>query len=85
MVGLSPAMVAMFVSLFPCLCLPLIGGVGLVLTVFWIWMLVEVLTKEPSAGNDKVVWLLVVILLHGVGALVYFLVRRPERIRQFGQ
>lgn len=52
--------------------------------VFWIWMLVDCATKEPSQGNDKVVWLLVIVLLHGLGALIYFFARRPQRIRQFG-
>ncbi len=52
--------------------------------VFWIWMLVDCVTKEPSQGNDKVVWILVIVLLHGLGALIYFFARRPQRIRQFG-
>ncbi|HVY71267.1 MAG TPA: PLD nuclease N-terminal domain-containing protein [Verrucomicrobiae bacterium] len=52
---------------------------------FWIWMLVEAATKEPSTGNDKVVWILVIIFTHWIGALIYFLVRRPERIRTCGQ
>lgn len=60
----------------------LIGGlVALGLTAFWIWMLVECLTKEPSTGNEKIIWLLVIILLGWIGALIYFLVRRPQRAR----
>jgi hypothetical protein len=74
----------------PLLLLPLllwvgVLAVGLAATVFWIWMLVEVATKEPSQGNDKIVWLLVVLFTHWIGALIYFLARRPERIRLFGQ
>ncbi len=52
--------------------------------VFWIWMLVDCATKEPSQGNDKIVWILVIVFTHWIGALIYFLVRRPERKRQFG-
>ncbi len=58
--------------------------VALIATVFWIWMLIDCLTQEPSEGNDKLVWTLVIIFTHGVGALIYLLVRRPERIRQYG-
>ncbi len=29
--------------------------VALVATVFWIWMLIDCLTQEPSEGNDKLV------------------------------
>lgn len=58
--------------------------VGLALTAFWIWMLVDCATKEPSQGNDKIIWMLVIIFTHWIGALIYFLVRRPERKRQLG-
>ena len=54
-------------------------------TIFWVWMLVDCATKEPSEGNDKVVWILVIVFTHWVGALIYLLVRRPERIRQHGR
>ncbi|QDV53803.1 PLDc N-terminal domain-containing protein [Gimesia fumaroli] len=70
--------------------------VGLVLTVIgfflsvlafvlWIWMLIDCLKNEPSVGNDKIIWALVIIFLNGIGALIYYLVRRPERIKQTGQ
>jgi hypothetical protein len=57
----------------------LIVGAGL-----WLWMLIECATKEPS-GNDKIVWILIILLGGGVGALVYLIVRRPKRIAETGQ
>lgn len=51
---------------------------------FWIWMLVEAATKEPDTGSNKIAWILVIIFTHWIGALIYFLVRRPERIRTLG-
>jgi hypothetical protein len=51
----------------------------------WIWMLVDCLTNEPSEGNDKVIWVLVIVLTSIVGALIYLVVRRPQRIQQFGR
>ena len=56
-----------------------IGG-----TVLWIWMIVDCATHEPSEGNDKVIWILVIVLTHWIGALIYLLARRPQRIRQYG-
>jgi len=53
--------------------------------VFWIWMLVDCLTKESSTGNDKLVWALVIFFLNGLGALLYFFIRRPARKRELGQ
>ena len=45
---------------------------------FWIWMIVDCATNEP-ASNDKIVWLLVIVLLHFIGALIYFFARRLNR------
>ncbi len=50
-----------------------------VLFVLWLWALVECLTKESHEGNTRIVWVLVILLAPGVGALLYLLVRRPQR------
>ena len=54
-------------------------------TAFWVWMLIDCATNEPEAGNDKVVWILVIVLAQAIGAAIYFFARRPERIRKFGR
>ena len=46
-------------------------------TIFWIWMLIESITKER--GQDRLIWVLVVLLLGPLGALIYFFVRRSKR------
>ncbi|MFK7911623.1 MAG: PLDc N-terminal domain-containing protein [Akkermansiaceae bacterium] len=60
-------------------------GVALLSIVFWIWMLVDCISKEPEQGNDKVVWVIVIALLGALGALIYLFARRPVRIQQFGR
>ena len=52
---------------------------------FWLWMFIDCLTKEPSEGNDKLIWAAVIFFLNGLGALLYYFVRRPTRIEQFGE
>ncbi|HBO43676.1 MAG TPA: hypothetical protein DD670_07045 [Planctomycetaceae bacterium] len=52
---------------------------------FWIWMIVDCAMNEPSAGNDKIIWILVIILASWIGALIYYFVRRPKRISQYGK
>jgi uncharacterized membrane protein len=47
-------------------------------TAFWIWMLVECATQEP-ANNDKIVWTIIIVFTHFIGAAIYFFVRRPRR------
>jgi hypothetical protein len=58
---------------------------GCLATVFWLWMLIDCLSYEPSQGNDKILWVLVIVLTHGLGAVLYYFIRRPERIKQFGK
>ena len=53
-------------------------------TVFWIWMLIDCATKESSQGNDKLIWILIILFTHFLGALLYFLVRRPKRMSGLG-
>ena len=52
--------------------------------VFWVWMLVDCVSNEPSEGNDKLIWALVIIFLNFLGAAIYYFARRPQRIEQFG-
>ncbi len=58
---------------------------GLAALVFWAWMLIDCLTNEPSDGNDKLIWALVIVLTNTIGAFIYYFVRRPERIAKYGQ
>jgi len=51
---------------------------------FWIWMLVDCATNEPSTGNDKLIWILIILLAHVFGALIYYFSRRPKRIAEIG-
>jgi len=53
-------------------------------TAFWIWMLVDCLTKVRSDGNDKLIWALVIIFTMLPGALIYFVVQRPKNINGGG-
>jgi Phospholipase_D-nuclease N-terminal len=57
-----------------------IGGTG-----FWIVMLIECATKEADTGNTKVVWIIILVFTHIIGALLYFFVRRPDRMRELGR
>ena len=57
---------------------------ALLSTIFWVWMLVECATKEPANGNDKIVWILIILLTHCLGALLYFFIRKPRRLAETG-
>ena len=52
--------------------------VGLAATVFWIWMLIDCATNQRLKGNDKIIWILIVLFLNWLGGLIYFLVIRNK-------
>ena len=60
-------------------------GVGLLGTIFWIVEIVACVTKESSEGNTKIVWLLIILFTHFLGAALYYFIRRPERIATLGR
>jgi sterol desaturase/sphingolipid hydroxylase (fatty acid hydroxylase superfamily) len=61
------------------------NGIMILAAIFWIWVLVDCLTKEPAEGNDRIAWLLVILLAPFIGALLYYFIRRPERIKAVGR
>ena len=53
-------------------------------SIFWVLMIIDCATKEPTRGNDKLIWILIVIFTHWIGALIYYFVRRPRRVAEVG-
>jgi len=51
----------------------------LILSAFWLWMLVDCLKNQALQGTDKIVWVLVIIFLFTLGALLYFFMGRSKR------
>jgi hypothetical protein len=61
-------------AFFGCMLPLLIAGI-------WLWGVIEVATRERVGDDDKMVWLLIVLLLPGLGTLIYYVVRRPMRMK----
>ncbi len=51
--------------------------IALAAFAFWVWMLVDCATKEPSQGNDKLIWMLVIIFHALAGGADLFLRAPP--------
>jgi hypothetical protein len=52
--------------------------IGIVATIFWLWMLVDALANEPTT-EQKILWFLVIFFLHFIGGLIYLFVRKSGR------
>ncbi len=66
----------------------LLGGIvgllvlvfALLVFVFWLWMLIDAIKNPRLDGTMKIVWVLVIILFHGLGALIYFFAGRDRSL-----
>jgi hypothetical protein len=47
---------------------------------FWFWAIADCVTHEPPS-EKRIIWLMIIIFTNVIGALLYYLVRRPERLR----
>ena len=43
-------------------------------SIFWVWMIIDCATRTFKNKADKIVWILVIILTHIIGAFIYYLV-----------
>lgn len=64
---------------------PFGGLLALSAFVLWVWVLVDTLTRETDENNNRLIWGLVVGFTGIVGALIYLVVRRPERLKSLGR
>ena len=49
-------------------------------SIFWLWILIDALTNPRLQPIEKLVWVLVIFFLHFVGALIYFVIGRQQRV-----
>ena len=48
--------------------------IGVFLFLFWLWMMSDCLKRDFKKDYEKVVWVLVMIFLHFLGAVIYYFV-----------
>jgi hypothetical protein len=75
---------AMIEFLVSCVMGAVYGLFWLTFTAFMIWMIVDCALHESRVGNERLIWVIITVFVPYVGAIVYYLFRRPERIRAFG-
>lgn len=58
------------------------AGLGVGSFIFWSMVLADCLLNETREGNERIVWTLAIILTLVVGALLYYVLRRPRRVAE---
>jgi hypothetical protein len=52
--------------------------IGLLATIFWIWMLIHALTNRGISGGEKVAWVLVIIFVPLIGSIIYYFIGKRK-------
>jgi glucan phosphoethanolaminetransferase (alkaline phosphatase superfamily) len=55
---------------------------GILGTIFWIWMVIDCATNKKLRDDQKVIWLLVIIFTHLIGAIIYYFAGRTPQAGQ---
>ena len=56
-----------------------LAPLALLAFAFWIWMLVHAITNNGLTDIEKLIWVIVILFTHFIGAAIYFFVGRPKR------
>jgi nitrogen fixation-related uncharacterized protein len=52
--------------------------VSLCMFAFWLWMLVHAAQNQGLSDGERTAWVIIIALVHFLGALIYFFVGRPK-------
>lgn len=54
--------------------------IGLGCTLIWVLAIIEIVKSEFQDKNERLIWLLLVILLPLIGTILYFAIGRKQRL-----
>jgi Phospholipase_D-nuclease N-terminal len=69
----------MFGGVLGLFALLMLGALGVLACVFWIWMLIDAIQNDGLGDGEKVGWVLAILFLHFIGSTLYFFLGRPKR------
>ncbi len=53
------------------------GLISLACFIFWLWMLIDVLTSRHAVGT-KILWVILMLFLNVLGSILYFFLARGK-------
>ncbi|GAB5527836.1 MAG: hypothetical protein Roseis2KO_57080 [Roseivirga sp.] len=65
--GIAGILVILFIVLIP--------------AILWIWALVDIIRSDFADSTNKIVWILAIIFLPVIGALLYLLIGRRQKLK----
>ena len=53
---------------------------GFFLFAIWVWTIIDIIKSEFKDNNEKVLWMVLVILLPFIGTVLYFAIGSKNRV-----
>ena len=66
----------LFLGSFAALAVLCLLPLGLLSLAFWIWMLIDAIKNPRLDGNQRIIWVLVIIFIPCLGSLIYYFAGR---------
>jgi hypothetical protein len=54
-------------------------ALGLLFTVLWVYALINAATRNDLNGTERILWIVLLLFLPGIGLLLYFLLKGRGR------
>ena len=58
---------------------PVTLALVIILGLFWLWMIVDCLKRNFKKDMDKLVWVIVLLFAHLIGAFLYYFIVKAKR------
>jgi hypothetical protein len=58
------------------LCMVFAGLLGLAALAFWVWTLVDAIKNPSLNDNERIIWIIVILLLSWLGSILYLVIGR---------
>ena len=53
---------------------------GALALILWIWALIDAIQNPALSSNERIVWILVIVLTNWLGAVIYLLIGRNRSV-----
>ncbi|EFH88643.1 PLD nuclease N-terminal domain-containing protein [Ktedonobacter racemifer] len=53
--------------------------IPLLLSIFWLWALIDCILNKRLQGSQKLLWFLLILFTHVIGALLYVLIGKSSQ------
>lgn len=59
-------------------CMLAFAAIGIAVLIFWVWALIDAIKNPRLTDNERLLWIIVIVLTNWLGAVIYLIVGRKK-------